>query len=325
MPGPFGPVIPEAQRPTPGDVSFDLDNALAAVLSLRAKVPDDAFTASTLGTEREGHGVLIRGDGLVLTIGYLITEAESVWLVGGDGRARTGHVVGYDQESGFGLVQALDLPDLPVMEFGDSGRLRKGDAVILAGHGGRAQAVSARVASRHEFAGYWEYVLDEAIFTVPPHPVWGGAALIGGDGKLLGIGSLLVQQAPPDEEPFEGNMVVPIDLLKPILDDLLSFGRTTKAPRPWLGMYTAEADGNLVVAGLADGGPAELGDVRIGDCVLAVGGTPVAGLVAMFRAVWALGDAGVEVPLTVLRDGDTMEIRVRSADRADFFKSPRLH
>ena len=168
-------------------------------------------------------------------------------------------------------------------------------------------------------------MLDEAIFTAPPHPFWGGAALIGGDGKLLGIGSLLVQQAPPDEAPFEGNMVVPIDLLKPILDDLLNFGRTTKAPRPWLGMYTAEADGNLVVAGLADGGPAELGDVRLDDCVLAVDGEPVAGLVAMFRAVWALGDAGVEVPLTVLRDGDTMEIRVRSADRSDFFKSPRLH
>ncbi|MCH7692489.1 MAG: serine protease [Proteobacteria bacterium] len=325
MPGPFGPVIPEAQRPTPGDVSFDLDNALAAVLSLRAKVPDDAFTASTLGTEREGHGVLIRGDGLVLTIGYLITEAESVWLVGGDGQARAGHVVGYDQESGFGLVQALDLPDLPVMELGDSGRLRKGDAVILAGHGGRGRAVSARVASRHEFAGYWEYVLDEAIFTVPPHPFWGGAALIGGDGKLLGIGSLLVQQAPPDEAPFEGNMVVPIDLLKPILDDLLNFGRTTKAPRPWLGLYAAEADGDLVIAGLASGGPAELGDVRIGDCVLAVDGQPVADLVDMFRAIWVLGEAGVEVPLTVLRDGDTMEIRVRSVDRSDLLKSPRVH
>ncbi len=325
MPEPFEPVIPEAQRPSPADVSFDLGNALASVLSLRAKVPEDAFTAEALGTERQGHGVLIRGDGLILTIGYLITEAESVWLVGGDGKARAGHVVGYDQETGFGLVQALDPPDLPVMELGDSAQVAKGDAVILAGHGGVGQAVSARVVSRHEFAGYWEYVLDEAIFTVPPHPFWGGAALIGGDGKLLGIGSLLVQQAPPGEAPFEGNMVVPIDVLKPVLDDLLNFGRTTKAPRPWLGMYTAEADDNLVVAGLASGGPAEHGDVRIGDLVLAVDGKPVADLVAMFRAIWALGDAGVEVPLTVLRDGDTMEIRVRSADRSDFFKSPRLH
>ncbi len=325
MPEPFEPVIPEAQRPSRGDVPFDLGNALAAVFSLRAKVPDDAFTAPALGTERAGHGVLIRGDGLILTIGYLITEAESVWLVGGDGKASAGHVVGYDQETGFGLVQALEPPDLPVMDLGDSARLRKGDAVILAGHGGPGQAVSARVVSRHEFAGYWEYVLDEAIFTAPPHPFWGGAALIGGDGKLQGIGSLLVQQVPPGEGPFESNMVVPIDLLKPILDDLLNFGRTTKPPRPWLGMYTAEADGNLVVADVTTGGPAHHWDVRVGDLVLAVDGKPVPTLAAMFRTVWALGDAGVEVPLTVLRDGDTVEIRVRSADRSDFFKSPRVH
>ncbi len=321
----FGPELPAAVRPKPEEVAFDLDRGLSAVLSLRATVPEDAFTARTLGTERGGNGVLIRENGLVLTIGYLITEADTVWLFDGRGRAIPAHVVGYDQETGFGLVQALQPLDLPELELGSAENLGVGDPVILSGCGGRAHAVSARVVARREFAGYWEYVLDNAIFTAPPHPLWGGAALIGVDGTLRGIGSLFVQQMQQGRGACDVNMVVPIDILKPILDELVRFGRTQKPPRPWLGMLTTEVENRIVVAGVIDGGPAQEADLRLGDIVVGVAGTPVPDMVTLFRRIWSLGTAGVEVPLDLIREGEPLELRVRSIDRASRLKAPRMH
>jgi S1-C subfamily serine protease len=183
----------------------------------------------------------------------------------------------------------------------------------------------AHVVSKREFAGYWEYVLDEAIFTAPPHPSWGGAALIGEDGSLQGIGSLFIQEARAGGGQLEGNMIVPIDLLPPILDDLVRFGRVDRPPRPWLGMYTTEAGEALIVAGLAEGAPAQQANVQVGDVVLEVDGAPADDLADLFRKIWALGPAGAEVPLTVLRDGSEIRLRLSSADREDFLKSPRLH
>ena len=319
------PVISPELRPDPADVSFDLEEVLSSVVSIRTEVPSDAFTAATLGTERRGHGVVIREGGLVLTIGYLIVEAASVWLVDAGGRAVAGHVMGYDQETGFGLVQALDPTGLKPMAIGRSDDLREGDPVLFAGAGGPAQALKSEVVSKHEFAGYWEYLLDEAIFTSPPHPFWGGGALIGIDGTLRGIGSLFVQEAVPGGEPCEGNMVVPIDLLEPILDDLVSTGRTQRPGRPWLGLFTAEAVGKVVVAGLWDGGPAERAGIETGDLVLEVDGTPVTGMADMLRNIWSLGEAGIEVPLIIFRDRSILEIRVPSANRSDYYKAPKLH
>lgn len=317
--------IDEAAQPKPDEVSFDLERVLASVVLLQATVPDDAFTASILGTRRGGNGVLIRGDGLVLTIGYLITEADTVWLTGNDGTVAAAHVVGYDHETGLGLVQALRPLGLPAIDLGSSADLVEGDRVIVAGHGGRRHAIKASVVAKREFAGYWEYVLDECIFTSPPHPNWGGSALIGENGRLLGVGSLLVQQAVEGKPAFDGNMIVPIDILKPILDDLVRFGSSGKPPRPWLGMYTAEAGDKLVVAGLAKGGPADGAGLRAGDLVTEVGGVPVDSLADMFRRIWSLGEAGARIPLTVLRDDREMKVVVDSADRAQFLKSPRLH
>lgn len=325
MSDPFDPELTEITQPRPEDVSFDLASVLSSVVYIRTKISADAFTATSLGGERAGHGVVIRDDGLVLTIGYLITEAQSVWLIHGEGKATEGHVVGYDRETGFGLVQAFEPLGLSAMEIGDSATLEEGDPVIVAGYGGQPAAINARVIAKREFAGYWEYVLDEGIFTAPPHPVWGGAALIGEDGKLLGIGSLFIQQAFPDEEPMNGNLIVPIDLLKPILDDLVKYGRADKPSRPWLGMSTMDGEGGLMIAKVADGGPANSADVRAGDVVLEIDGDPVDQLAAMYRKIWALGAAGVEVPMTVLREGDEVEIRVRSGSRADYLKSPPLH
>ncbi|MCH7888282.1 MAG: serine protease [Proteobacteria bacterium] len=317
--------FPGEAQPKADEVAFDLDRTLSSVLSLRSKIPDDAFTAAMLGTARDGNGVVIGGDGLVLTIGYLLTEAETVWLVSGEGTATPAHVVGYDQSSGFGLAQALGRLDAPVMELGTSRESKVGDEVIVAGHGGRRHALKARVISKREFAGYWEYVLDEAIFTVPPHPLWGGAALIGPDGRLQGIGSLFVQEADEQGTSREGNMFVPIDLLLPILDDLQKYGKVDRPPRSWLGMYATEAEGDLVVAGLAKGAPADQADLRVGDIVLKVADAPTIDLADMFRRIWALGPVGTVIPLTVSRDGHELRIDVRSADRNEFLKSPGLH
>ena len=216
--------FPEGSRPRDEDVAFDLDGALASVVSLRTEIPDDAYTASILGTERGGNGVVISDTGLVLTIGYLITEAETIWLVANNGTAVPAHIVGYDQASGFGLVQALGRLGVSAIPRGSADDVKVGGHAVIAGHGGRRHAVLTEITSKHEFAGYWEYVLDEAIFTAPAHPLWGGTALIGDNGKLVGIGSLLIQQRYEDDETVDSNMFVPIDLLEPILDDLMKFG-----------------------------------------------------------------------------------------------------
>ena len=317
--------IPEALIPRQSDYGFDLDEALRSVVSLSATVPGDAFTAEVLGTERGGSGVLIRDRGVVLTIGYLITEAETIWLSTNDGRVVGGTVLGYDQETGFGLVQALAKLDVPALKLGESAAASLGERVVLGGAGGRHRSVAARIVAKQEFAGYWEYVLDEAIFTAPAHPNWGGTALIGPTGDLLGIGSLQLQHAVEKGQAQNINMVVPIDLLKPILDDLMKFGRRNTPPRPWLGLFATEVENRLVIVGISDRGPAKRADLRTGDIVLAVAGSEVRDLAGFFRGVWAQGKAGVEVPLTVFRDGRTMELRVKSGERDRFLKGPSLH
>jgi S1-C subfamily serine protease len=317
--------VPSSVQPKPGDYAYDLDLALSCVVGLRATVPQDAFTADTLGTERAGNGVIIRGNGLVLTIGYLITEADTIWLTLGDGRSVSGHVLGYDQETGFGLVQALAKLDMPALPFGNSAVASVSERVVVAGAGGRHHSVAARIVAKQEFAGYWEYVLDEAIFTAPSHPNWGGTALIGPAGELLGIGSLQLQQAADKGSTQNINMIVPIDLLRPIFDDLLKYGRRNAPARPWLGFYATEVENRLVIVGLADRGPAKRADLRTGDIVLAVAGSEVNSLAGLFRNIWSQGQAGVEVPLTVYRDGETMELRVKSGERDRFLKGPSLH
>jgi len=316
--------FPAELRPQPSDWRFDLDQALGSLVLLRAEVPEDAFTAQILGTERLGNGVVIRGDGLILTIGYLITEASSVWITTAQGAVLPGHPLAYDQQTGFGLVLPLGQLGVPALARGSAAAARVGDDVVVAGHGGRAHALKAKIFDKREFAGYWEYVLDEALFAAPAHPQWGGSALIGADGRLLGIGSLLVEEK-AGEEGVQGNMFVPVDLLEPILEDLVQRGRARRAARPWLGMYTTEIGKKLVVAGLAAGGPADRAGLKLGDQVLAVAGERLSGLADLFRKIWALGPAGVEVPLTIARSGTKTDVRLQSADRSDFLKKPALH
>ena len=316
--------MPFAVQPKPEHYDYNLEEALNSLVGLRALVPSDAFTAETLGTERAGNGVLIR-EGVALTIGYLITEAQTIWLHLADGHAVPGHVLAYDQETGFGLVQALARLDAPTLPLGRSRDAKVGDAVVVAGAGGRKHSVVARIAAKQEFAGNWEYVLDEAFFTAPAHPFWGGTAMIGGDGALLGIGSLQVQQVRESGTAEPLNMIVPIDILKPILDDLLTLGRPNHPPRPWLGLNATEIEDKIVIARVSSGGPAKRANLRTGDIVLAVAGTKVRDLAGFFRKVWSLGKAGVEVPLTIYREGRTFEARITSGDRNRFLKGPSLH
>ena len=316
--------VSAADRVQPEACAFDLDRALKAVVALEATAPDDAFTATALGTERLGNGVVIRDDGLVLTIGYLVTEASQVLLTAHDGRKVQGHVLGVDQATGFGLVQALEPLGLPALELGDSRTLEPGGMLIMAGAGGRKHAAASRLVAREAFAGYWEYLLDDALFTAPAHPHWSGAALLDPAGDLVGVASLQLEHQAPGGRPKPLNMVVPIDILQPVFDDLLA-GRDTGPPRPWLGVFAQEVDGRVVVLDVADGGPARRAELRRGDVVVAVGDSEVDDLSDFYRAVWARGPAGVDVPLVLDREGDVFEVVVASVDRKRLLKKPRYH
>ncbi|MGA2288703.1 S1C family serine protease, partial [Bradyrhizobium sp.] len=286
-------------------------------------IPADAFSAETLGTERAGNGVLI-DDGLVLTIGYLITEAETVWLHLGDGRVVEGHALGFDAMSGLGLVQALGRIDLEPLPLGRSAAGEIGDRVVVGGAGGRTRSVASEIVAKQEFAGYWEYLLDEAIFTSPAHPNWGGTGLISSHGELIGIGSLQLERE-REGKAEHVNMIVPIDLLMPVLDDLRKFGRVNKPARPWLGMFSTEIDNKVVVIGISAKGPAARAELKAGDVILAVRGEKVSSQSAFYRKLWALGPAGVDVPLTIHHEGVTFDVVLTSTDRAKLLKGPRLH
>ena len=315
--------VPPAFQPRPGDYTFDIDRALSSIVGLHSIIPHDAFTAETLGTERAGNGVVI-DDGLVLTIGYLITEAETVWLHLGDGRVMEGHSLGFDAVTGFGLVQALGYMNIDPLPVGSSAATKIGDHVVVGGAGGRTRSVASQIAAKQEFAGYWEYLLDEAIFTHPAHPNWGGAGLISSSGELIGSGSLQLERERSGKAEHV-NMIVPIDLLKPVLDDLRRFGKVNRPARPWLGMYSTEIDNRVVVIGISGNGPAARAELKAGDVILAVKGEKVTSQAGFYRKLWGLGPAGVDVPLTVHHEGVTFDVVLASTDRTKLLKGPRLH
>ncbi len=317
--------VPGAFRPRTGAYGFDVEQVLRSVVALQARVADDAYTAETLGTERLGNAVVI-GPDLVLTIGYLVMEAEEVVLTTRDGRRVHGHVLGVDARTGFGLIHALEPLDLPALPLGDSRALRRGAPVIVAGAGGPSHALAAAVTAREPFAGYWEYALDAALFAAPAHPHWSGAALVGEAGELLGVGSLHVESRTGEDEATarQQNMFVPIELLPPILDDL-SRGRQAHPPHPWLGVFCQEVDGHVVVVGVSPRSPAARAELHRGDIVHAVAGEPVEDLGDFYRKVWALGEPGVEAPLVLQREGDVFDVTLVSTDRRKLLKARRLN
>lgn len=325
MATPFaGYEVAEALRPSARSVAFDLDERLSSVVALEARIADDAMTARTLGVERLGNGIVIGPEGLVLTIGYLITEAEEVMLTTNGGARVAAHVLGVDQPTGFGLVHALEPLGLPAIPLGDSTRIAPATPLVSAGAGGRAHASLGRLLAREPFAGYWEYALEAALFVEPAHPHWSGAALIGPDGALAGVGSLQMERRTGGGGTSPLNMFVPIELLPPILDDLAS-GRPASAPRPWLGVISQEVSDHVVIVDVTPGGPAARAELRRGDIVHRVAGARVSDLAGFYSRIWGLGEPGVRVPLTVQRDGDVFEVEVRSGDRATMMKKRRLN
>jgi S1-C subfamily serine protease len=295
-----------------------------SVVTLRADVPDDAFTAPILGSQRTGNGVVINSDGLILTIGYLVTEATDVWLTTSDGRELAAHPLAYDQVTGFGLVMPLQKTDIAPIPMGSSAELKAGDEAVVLCSPEFSKPQQVRVFARREFAGAWEYLIDDAIFATPAHPHWSGSALVDGGGNLVGLGSLLVRELTAGEE-INANMFVPIDLLKPILEELSTRGRASRRPRPWLGVYAAEMTGKIYVTGVAEGSPAHLADIREGDLITRVAEHDVATLPDFYRRLWAVGPAGTGVPLTAIRGGMRLHLNVRSVDRLDLLKRPQAH
>jgi S1-C subfamily serine protease len=318
---PTGREAVEARVPGVSNLPPAVAGALPGVVGLRATVPKDRRSAQTLGAEREGHGVLIGDDGLIVTIGYLIMEADSVTITDIDGNDWPAYIVGSDYESGFALVRTERPIPVTPLAFGDSDMLELRSEAYVAGLGGEKATLKVKVAGRREFAGYWEYLLDKAIFTVPAYPLWGGSALIGQDGALLGIGSLLVQEAlGPGAPAFPGNMYVPINRLKPIFQELMSKGRLATPPRPWLGLITLEHMGQLVIGGISDGGPADRAGLQRGDILHALNGDVLDDLADLYRKLWASGPAGTAVTLRMERDNDAFEVTVRTGDRARYYK-----
>lgn len=291
------------------------EEILKAIVKIKSVIPENALTARTLGTEREGNGVVIDSKGHILTIGYLITEAETLEVTTGEGKPISASFVGYDHDTGFGLLKADQPLNITPMKLGKSSELKQGDPILMAGYGGTESVQVGRVIARKEFVGYWEYLLEDAIYTAPAHTGFGGAALIDRDGKLLGIGSLLTQVIISGFGSISCNISVPIDLLHPILGDLIAKGRTTAAPRPWMGLNAEEGHGRVFILRVTSGGPAEKAGLQPEDMVLSVKGEKVKGLADFYRKVWALGSAGVEVPLGILRGTRIRDITVKSVDR----------
>jgi S1-C subfamily serine protease len=299
---------------------IDAEKFFSAIVKVQTRALPDARSARTLGTEREGTGIVIDEDGLILTIGYLIVEADQVDIVDDHGHTLPARVVGYDQSSGLGLVRPL-LPFKPSpLRLGDSGKLAEADPVLVVNHGGREQATLAYVVSRRPFTGDWEYLLDQAIFTSPPTLDWSGAALIGKDGSLLGVGSLILRDATEAEPHVPGNMFVPIDLLKPILPELVRTGHPAGPARPWLGVGADEVQGRLIVTRVSPDGPAERAGLKTGDIILAVGDEAVRSQAELYRKIWGRGAAGSDIPLRLLQGLDVHDIEVHSIDHVDYFR-----
>ena len=293
-----------------------------SVVKVRTKVVPNARSSATLGQLREGTGVVIDAKGLVMTIGYLVIEAENVELFTADGKVFPATVVGYDNATGMGLLKALTPLPVKPANIGQSESARERELVLIVGFDGVAPAY---IVSKRPFVGQWEYLLDEAIYTAPVTVNWSGAALLSREGKLLGIGSLVVGDAMGTSTNVPGNMFVPIDIIKPVLGDFIANGKSTSQPRPWIGISTQEVHGNLIVTRVSPDSPAEAAGLMAGDVVVGVGGQPIRGQADFYTKLWASGNAGVEIPLDALKGSRVENYRVQSIDRAQYFRSKPVY
>ena len=300
------------------------EETLNAVVAVSAKIQPDARSAETLGMQRVGTGALVR-DGYVLTIGYLVIEAEAIQVTGADGRTLPATLAAYDHASGLALLKVVGALGAKPLSLGDSAALAEREPAMAVTAPARDSPTLVYVVSRRPFTGSWEYLLDSAIFTYPPVMDWSGAPLIGAKGELLGIGSLIVPDAGAPGTQSPGNMFVPVEILKPILEDLIASGKRKGPARPWLGLNTDEVRGRLFVGRVSPDGPAARAGLKSGDIVLAVGGEEVTTLADFYRRIWASGAAGAAVRIKVLQGASVRDITVRSIDRVDYFRSSKTY
>jgi len=301
-----------------------LTRANAAVVGVEVTAVEGARSARTLGQERSGSGVMIGADGLVLTIGYLIVEADTIQVVTQDNRRIPATTVAYDQATGFGLVRPLlPLRGLTPVPMGSHKDLRDGEPLMVASGGDDGDVAMTQLVSKRAFSGYWEYHIDSALFTSPPVRNHSGAALFNQRGELLGIGSLVVADARGENPRVAGNMFVPVDLLKPILGEMQKTGSTRQSRRPWLGVTSNEQDGHVQVMRVTDGSPAEAGGIKPGDVILAVDGTRVATLEEFYKRVWSHANPDDEIKLTVQQGDNTRVLTLKGIDRATTMLKPQ--
>jgi S1-C subfamily serine protease len=316
-------VAPAARAQGTGDVEARIETLVNAVVRVRMRAVEDARSNATLGPTREGSGIVVDDEGHVLTIGYLVIEPDSIEVTTAAGRTVPATLAGYDHATGFGLLKAQAPLGVKPLPLGDSAALAVRDAVMILPFGGREAASMAYVVSTRPFSGSWEYLLDRALFTSPPTMAWAGAALVSRELRLVGVGSLFVQNAMEPTEYLPGNMFVPTDLLKPILADLKARGRVAGPPRPWLGLATEEVEGRLLVVRVSPESPADLAGIQRGDVVVAVGGDAVKSHAELYGRMWNLGPAGTVVPLRIQSSARTREVAVKSIDRAAYFKEKK--
>src|SRR5258706_435738 len=315
---------PQARSQKIQQTQSDAEDVLGAVVRIKMTAIANARSNATLGANREGTGVVIDDRGHIVTIGYIVIEADSIEITTQDDRTVPATLVGYDHASGLGLLRPSARLGVKPMPMGQAADVAQREPVMVLPAGGREAATLAYVVAKRKFAASWEYLLDTAIFTSPPTMQWAGAALVSREGKLVGIGSLFVRET-LDGAQAPGNMFVPIDLLKPILADLIEKGRRSGPARPWLGLATEELHGHLLVTRVSPDGPADKAGVRNGDIVVGVGADAVKSHEELYRRGWGLGAAGVEVPLKVLQGVDMREMKLRSIDRFQYFKEKPVY
>jgi len=301
-----------------------LQRASDAVVGVTAKAVEDARSSATLGAQRQGSGVVIGADGLVLTIGYLILEAEDVEIATDDGRVWPARVVGYDLATGFGLVQPLVPIKLEPAPLGDAAALPPEAPVVVVSGGATGAVGMARLLSRRPFSGNWEYHIEGALFTAPARRDHSGAGLFNDQGELVGIGSLWVADAQgvPGGPRQQGNMFVPIDLLKPMLQELRTRGMGPNSQRAWVGLQAAETEAGLRVLRVNEDSPADVAGLEVGDTIVAVDGQGVRTLEALWKRLWSGGPPERDVRFEVLRQGRTLGVTVHSVDRMKALKRP---
>jgi serine protease Do len=297
-----------------------LSRANAAVVGVRVKVGDGARSAETLGKERSGSGVVIGPDGLILTIGYLMMEAQTIQIVTSDNKTLPAQAVAYDLATGFGLIKPLlPLRGVAPVPLGSVNDLATGEPLMAAtgsqADGDEADVGMTQLVSKRAFSGYWEYHLDAAVFTSPPINNHSGAPLFNQKGELIGIGSLFVLNALGDNRRVPGNMFVPVDLLKPILSEMQQTGSTKFSRRPWVGLTSSEQGGRVQIVRVNKESPAQAAGLEPGDVVLAVDGAKVSTLEAFYKKLWAYDKPDAEITLTVLQGADIKTIKFKGVDR----------